>query len=216
MKQKILLHRPLWMAMTAAVAPYLACLFYQAWHTSHPLFVVEWLSLIWFAGGIFYNNVFEYLWHRFAFHAVIPGLGFVRKSHADHHRYFCDDYFARDDQEALEHIVTKWYVFPVLYFIHYFLLFPSRYYGYAQIFFLGVLVRFLFYEATHWFTHVKDNGFDRAISRLKSVPILRWVTIAREDQIMRHRRHHDFVKFDFSFGPFYFGPFYHSPRKPRM
>lgn len=209
-KTEFSLHKPLVGAVAAAIIPYLAYLFYQAQYTRQQLFVVSIASFLWFCGGVLYDNVFEYLWHRVFFHVGVPGLGFIKRSHADHHRHFCDDHFARRDLEALNHIATRWYVFPILYFLHFALfwkLFPG-YLVYAQAFFLGILLRFLLYEITHWFTHVKDNGFDRMIGRLEGTPLLGLVAKFRKKQIERHHHHHDLVKVEFSFAPFYLPPYY--------
>lgn len=203
-------NKPLIKAIIAAINPYLFCFWYQATFINQPLFVWGLASLLWFCLGILYDNVFEYLWHRFAFHVGLPGLGFIKRSHADHHRHFCDDYFARRDSEALDHIATKWYVFPILYSVHFTLFwnFLPKHLQYAQVFFLGILLRFLFYEITHWFTHVKDNSFDKMINRLERILLLGLTTKFRKNQIERHRHHHDLARVEFSFGPIYFGPYY--------
>jgi hypothetical protein len=85
---------------------------------------------------------------------------------------------------ALQQVVTVWYIFPILLAIHFppfVAIFPS---GLPPMFVLGVVLHFVTYEVTHWYTHVADNAFDRRIRRIPGVRRL------REAQIRHHRLHY--------------------------
>lgn len=143
--------------------------------------------------GAVYTNLFEHAWHRYGMH--------VRRDprHARHHRIFYGNGFQTSDPEALREIVTAWYIFPLLLTVHYVAfraLFGARF---APAFFLGVVLHFVTYEVTHWYTHVGNNGFDRLVSRL---PGLRGL---RAEQILHHRLHHAEPMVNFNFNPPYAG-----------
>jgi len=144
--------------------------------------------------GALYTNLFEHLWHRFAMHGGRPD-----PRHARHHRIFYGERFQTRDRAALEEIVTAWYVFPALLALHYTAFVELFGAGLAPAFFLGVVLHFLTYESTHWYTHVADNGFDRAVER---IPGLRGL---RAMQIRHHRMHHAEPTINFNFTPPYAG-----------
>lgn len=144
--------------------------------------------------GALYTNLFEHAWHRYGMHGRRPD-----PRHAKHHRLFYGGNFQRSDPEALREIVTAWYIFPILLSLHYpafIALFADRL---APAFFLGVVLHFIVYEVTHWYTHVADNGFDRALAR---IPGIRGIRAA---QIRHHRRHHAEPAVNFNFNPPYAG-----------
>jgi hypothetical protein len=145
-------------------------------------------------GGALYTNVFEHIWHRYAMHSRKPD-----PRHALHHRIFYGKGFQTTDPAALQEVVTSWYIFPLLLALHYsafVVLFGA---GLAPAFFLGVVLHFLTYEATHWYTHVADNGFDRVVARIPGVCRLRAI------QIRHHRLHHAEPLVNFNFTPPYTG-----------
>jgi hypothetical protein len=144
--------------------------------------------------GALYTNLFEHAWHRFAMHSRRPD-----PRHALHHRIFYGSRFQTNDPAALKEITTKWYIFPLLFPVHYLafvLLLPPRL---APAFFLGVVLHFITYETSHWYTHVANNGFDRFVVQ---VPGLRQL---RAMQIEHHRLHHADPKVNFNFTPPYVG-----------
>ena len=144
--------------------------------------------------GALYTNLFEYLWHRYGMHSRRPD-----PRHAQHHRIFYGDGFRTKDPQALLEIVTSWYVFPILLALHYFgfaALFGARL---APAFFLGVVLHFVAYEVTHWYTHVADNMFDRVVGRIPAARQLRAM------QIHHHRLHHAEPMVNFNFNPPYAG-----------
>ena len=144
--------------------------------------------------GALYTNLFEHIWHRYAMHGRRPD-----PRHATHHRLFYGERFQTSDPATLGEIVTGWFIFPLLLTVHYaafILLFGS---GLAPAFFLGVVLHFLTYEVTHWYTHVANNGFDRFLARIPGLSGLRSM------QIRHHRRHHAEPMVNFNFNPPYAG-----------
>ena len=144
--------------------------------------------------GALYTNLFEHAWHRYAMHGRRAD-----PRHATHHRLFYGAKFQTSDAAALAEIVTAWYIFPALLAIHYptfVLLFPA---ALAPAFFLGVTAHYVLFEVTHWYTHVANNGFDRAVAR---IPGIRRIRAA---QIRHHRLHHAEPMVNFNFNPPYAG-----------
>lgn len=144
--------------------------------------------------GALYTNLFEHVWHRYAMHSRRPD-----PRHARHHRIFYGKGFQTSDPKALREIVLAWYIFPLLLTVHYSgftVLFGA---GLAPAFFLGVLLHFVSYEVTHWYTHVADNGFDRFVAGIPGVRELRAM------QIHHHRLHHAEPMVNFNFNPPYAG-----------
>jgi len=144
--------------------------------------------------GALYTNIFEHIWHRYAMHSRRPD-----PRHARHHRIFYGARFQTSDPEALHEIVLAWYIFPILLTLHYSTFAALFGAGLAPAFFLGVLLHFVTYEVTHWYTHVADNGFDRLVTRIPGVRGLRSM------QIRHHRLHHAEPMVNFNFNPPYAG-----------
>ena len=144
--------------------------------------------------GALYTNIFEYAWHRYGMHGKRPD-----PRHRTHHQMFHGKSFQRCDAAALREIVTGWYIFPLLLALHYpafaFLIGP----GLEPAFFLGVVLHFLLYEVTHWYAHMPDNAFDRALARIPVLGRLRAV------QIHHHRLHHGQPLINCNFNPPYVG-----------
>jgi uncharacterized membrane protein (DUF485 family) len=144
--------------------------------------------------GALYTNLFEHVWHRYAMHGRRPD-----PRHARHHRMFYGNGFQTSDPVALQEIVLAWYIFPLLLTVHYAaftMLFGA---ALAPAFFLGVLLHFVTYESTHWYTHVANNGFDRFVNRIPGLSGLRSM------QIRHHRLHHAEPMVNFNFNPPYAG-----------
>jgi len=144
--------------------------------------------------GALYTNLFEHAWHRYAMHSRRPG-----PRHARHHRLVYGENFQSSDPAALREIVTAWYIFPILLGVHYsaFLaLFAARL---APAFFLGVVLHYVTFEVTHWYTHVANNSFDRFVARIPGLRSL------RAAQIHHHRLHHAEPMVNFNFNPPYAG-----------
>ena len=183
--------KPLVMSAGWAVGAYLAAVGAQVAAGGHIEASARALVVV-LAGGI-YTNLFEHLWHRYGMH--------VRRDprHARHHRIFYGDRFRTNDPKALDEIVTAWYVFPLLLAVHYAAFWAIFGAGYAPAFFLGVVLHFVTYEVTHWYTHVKDNEFDRLLARIPGLCRL------RAGQIRHHRLHHAEPLVNFNFNPPYAG-----------
>lgn len=164
---------PLLKAISAAMAAFgLVAIFHQ----KHYYFSINasWYSIwTWFSLGVFYTHVFEYFYHRFALHRGLPGLKKMKKGHRQHHRIFHPLNYKTKNPADLGEVTTRWPVFPILLFIHYFItlaVWPKNYLGFVSIFFFGVLLRFLAYDVTHYFSHLDDNFFDRLVAK---IPLLR-------------------------------------------
>uniref|UniRef100_Q01VA7 Fatty acid hydroxylase n=1 Tax=Solibacter usitatus (strain Ellin6076) TaxID=234267 RepID=Q01VA7_SOLUE len=183
--------KPLMMSAGWAVGAYVAAVGVQV-GAGGPVRISLRALMVLLAGGI-YANLFEHLWHRYGMH--------VRRDprHARHHRIFYGDRFQANDPKALDEIVTAWYIFPVLLAVHYTPFWAIFGAGYAPAFFLGVVLHFVTYEVTHWYTHVEDNRFDRVMSRIPGLSRL------RAAQIRHHRMHHAEPMINFNFNPPYAG-----------
>jgi len=184
--------KPLITTVGWAVGSYLVAFGVQLGTSSHVEISVRAL-LVCFAGAL-YTNLFEHLWHRYAMHSRRPD-----PRHARHHRIFYGKGFQTSDPGALQEVVLAWYIFPLLLAVHYAIFATLGGVALAPAFFLGVLLHFVTYEVTHWYTHVVDNGFDRFVSR---VPGLRGL---RAMQIRHHRLHHAEPRVNFNFNPPYAG-----------
>jgi hypothetical protein len=144
--------------------------------------------------GALYANLFEHVWHRYAMHSGRPD-----PRHAMHHRIFYGKGFQTSDPEAMREIVTAWYIFPLLLAVHYSAFAALFATGLAPAFFLGVVLHFVTFEVTHWYTHVANNSFDRFLARIPGLRRLRAV------QIYHHRLHHADPIINFNFNPPYAG-----------
>jgi hypothetical protein len=184
--------KPLIIAVGWAVGSYVAAVGWQIAVGSHTEISLRALAVG--LAGALYTNLFEHIWHRYAMHSRRPD-----PRHALHHRIFYGEGFQTTDPAALKEIVTGWHIFPLLLALHYsafLVLFGA---GLAPAFFLGVLLHFLTYEVTHWYTHMADNGFDRSVARIPGVCRLRVI------QIRHHRLHHAEPTVNFNFTPPYAG-----------
>lgn len=153
----------------------------------------------WFALGLLYTQFFEYWSHRFPMHRRIRFLEGVRFNHLQHHRIFHGERFQVRGGPALSHIPGRYWVFPLLFLLHYAILYPLLEVPALVAFLLGAVVHYLAFEWTHWLTHIEDNAFDRVIAR---VPLLGPL---REYQIEHHRMHHEIPEMAFNFNPPYLG-----------
>jgi hypothetical protein len=184
--------KPLVTAMALAVGSYLAAIVVQLSATG--MIEISFRALMVGFAGALYTNLFEHIWHRYAMHSRRPN-----PRHARHHRIFYGDRFQTTDPVALREIVTGWYIFPFLLSVHYSVFVGLFGAGLAPAFFLGVLLHFVTYEVTHWYTHVTDNGFDRFLARIPGLRSLRSI------QIRHHRLHHAEPMVNFNFTPPYVG-----------
>jgi hypothetical protein len=184
--------RPLITTVGWAVGCYLTAAGWQ-FTTSRPI-EISWRALGLCLAGALYTNIFEHIWHRFAMHGRRPD-----PRHARHHRIFYGKGFQTSDPEALREVVLAWYIFPLLLAVHYSAFGALFGLPLAPAFFLGVLLHFVTYEVTHWYTHVAGNGFDRFVSRIPGLRDLRSM------QIRHHRLHHAEPMVNFNFNPPYAG-----------
>ncbi len=153
----------------------------------------------WFLLGIAYTHFFEYGYHRFLMHAGARWLGFIKRNHLEHHRVFNGANFTSKNRHDWQYIASPWYVFPVLFVIHYAalrMLLPPKL---VVVFFGGVVLHYLFFEVTHWLTHIEGNAVDELLRR---VPLL---GAARHYHVRHHRYHHEIPTMDFNFNPPFLG-----------
>lgn len=115
----------------------------------------------------------------------------------EHHRIFYGANFQSRDSEDLEQITMPWYNFPVLFFVHYGIALAILPKAAIPAFFAGVVLHFLMYEISHWFTHVKDNFFDDWILKIPFVGDEIWQF--RFWQIKHHMIHHEIPTVNFNF-----------------
>jgi hypothetical protein len=189
---------PLMKVGLAAVASFILL---SSFHVLRPLPVLPGglVALVtWFALGVLYTHLFEYGYHRVLMHRGLPFLGFVKASHLQHHRTFAVHFTSRDHRD-LDYVVTQWPVFPILFYAHYLLFSPVIEPENRLVFFAGVSCHYILFEATHWFTHLADNAFDRVLAR---VPLL---NLVRARQIQHHLEHHEQPDRSFNFNPPYLG-----------
>jgi hypothetical protein len=175
-----------------AVGSYLAAVLLQLGATAN--LEISLRAFVVCLSGALYTNLFEHVWHRYAMHGRRPD-----PRHARHHRIFYGKGFQTSDPEALREIVLAWYIFPLLLAVHYSVFTVVFGAGLAPAFFLGVVLHFVSYEVTHWYTHVPDSGFDRFVAGIPGVRGLRSM------QIRHHRLHHAEPMVNFNFNPPYAG-----------
>lgn len=143
-----------------------------------------WMMIFIFLGGLLYTHFFEYVYHRFFLHKKTELLNWFYHKHAQHHYRLHGQNFTSRNPDNLKETLTSWYIFPILFFAHYFMfifLFGSKY---SLPFFCGVTLHFLCYQITHWCTHVKNNNLDTFLQKtfLKNI----W-----NKQIIHHKAHHN-------------------------
>ena len=177
-----------------------------------PLLLVGWLhwdgfvavalsltSAAWLVAGALYTQLVEYWCHRVPMHQGLPYLRHVRLNHLEHHAVFHGANFKTRDPDDLKHIAGRYWVFPVLFGIHYgalVLVLPSH----ALVMFLGgTVLHYLAFEISHWLTHIEDNAIDRFLMRIPLVSEIRGY------QIEHHRIHHEVPEIAFNFNPPYLG-----------
>ncbi len=194
------LHTPLLkvLASTAVV-----CVVTLAVHIRSGQFasLLSWGGLGWAVAGGLYAHLFEYFYHLRMMHRVIR-IGrwrFYDTRHQEHHRAFLGQNFQTRSPEVLAEVTTSWYTFPALFALHYAVFRALFAVAWAPAFFLGVTVQFLFYETSHWLTHLQGNAFDRWA---RGIPLLGSI---RQRQIEHHRLHHARPDVNFNFTPPYLG-----------
>lgn len=155
--------------------------------------------LLSFLLGLFYTQLFEFWAHRIPMHRRVRYLEDVRRNHLEHHAVFHGDNFRTRRPEDLRHIAGRWWVFPVLFGLHYFPAVALLPFDAATAFLCGCVLHYVAFEVTHWLTHVEDNAVDRILQR---VPVLGGI---RSFQIEHHRAHHEVPLVAFNFNPPYLG-----------
>ncbi|MGH9320814.1 MAG: hypothetical protein ACRD21_11970 [Vicinamibacteria bacterium] len=153
----------------------------------------------WFLSGILYVQFLEYGTHRYAMHRGLPLLRHVRRNHFEHHRIFHGENFRTSNPPHLAHIPGRWWIFPLFFSLHYAIVTAILPLVPAVAFLSACFVHYLAFELTHWFTHVDDNAFDRALAK---IPVL---SAMRAYQIEHHRIHHETPVVAFNFNPPYLG-----------
>lgn len=195
-------HWPLIKIILASLSSYLIIVFIHLGFLKNT--VSWWGFLVAFLGGALYTHFFEWWYHWGPMHRgwKIGGRKFmegVKIAHLDHHRIFNGDRFTSHDPKDLEEVVSKWHVFPILFFFHYLLFSLFLTPGPRLVFFTGVVLHYVWFEICHWFTHVDNTLFDRISSR---IPV--WNKI-RAYQIKHHKLHHEEVVWNLNFTPPYLG-----------
>ena len=190
-------HWPILRTALAALAPFVLVT-WMHWDA----FVVITLSLTsvtWLLAGALYTQFVEYWCHRVPMHRGLPYLTYVRWNHLDHHRIFHGTNFQTRDVDDLEHIAGRFWVFPILFLMHYTALVFVIEAQALIVFLLGTVLHYLVFEASHWLTHIEDNPVDRLLARIPLVSEL------RAYQIEHHRIHHEVPEMAFNFNPPYLG-----------
>lgn len=157
------------------------------------------LALLWVFAGAFYTHFFEYFHHRVPMHRGIPGFLFLRNAHDIHHKVFSGGRFQQTEVADPQTLISKWWVFPILFVMHYGLSLLVLPRAYIPSFFVGVCFHYAIFELSHWFTHLKDNWYDKI---MLCIPLIGWI---RKKQILHHRIHHQFPLVRFNFNPPYLG-----------
>lgn len=158
-------------------------------------------SLVWFGLGLTYTHFFEYAYHRWPMHHRMRGTRWALEAHKEHHQAFYGSTFRRMRHEpiVLSSLVQHWATFPLLFWGHvpaFWAVLPA---GALVPFMLGTATSYSIFEVCHWFTHIKDNGFDALMTR---IPVIGPI---RLHQIEVHRIHHERPVTNFNFNPPYLG-----------
>ena len=193
---EIKLYRPIAIVVLAAVTPFVLISYIHIKGLDDKYFSLP--VFLWFLLGIIYTHFFEYGHHRILMHRGTRYLGFIKKNHLEHHMIFNGDNFTSRKEEVLWHAASRWFMFPAMFFIHYLVLQVFLPPPVLVAFLGGVVLHYVLFELTHWFTHVEDNSLDRFIAH---IPALNWV---RDYQIRHHRLHHETPDVDFNFNPPFF------------
>lgn len=191
------LHLPLLKAVASAFTPYIAMLTSE-YFLGIPLVHSLSAFTLWFVGGYFYTNFFEWWYHNYWLHKWRTPL---RLEHAYHHAKLHGEYFRTRDQKRLLATTTTWYIFPVLFFVHYLVFIALLGHENSVAFFFGVTFHFtICYEISHWLTHVSNNMVDEKI-----IPWIPFIRQWRKVQIEHHKNHHREYQINFNFSPPYTG-----------
>ncbi len=203
------LHRPVFLSIGWAVGAYVIIFLFHYTFYVRQVASFSFLSVLLFTFGMAYTQFFEYIWHKFPMHARLSFFNWALKSHLIHHEIFNGENFNSRKREDLEHITTKWFVFPILLLVHYtvFMFFSQRY---ALVFFAGVTLHFSVYELCHWCSHVKDNSLDKIVFYLP------FLSVMRSYQIRHHQLHHEEPIINFNFTPPYVGDIVFKTKKTAL
>jgi len=190
-------HWPILRTALAALAPLVlvSSIHWSAFATITPSLTL----LAWLLAGILYTQLVEYWCHRVPMHRGLPYLTHVRWNHLDHHRIFHGSSFQTRNVDDLKHIAGRFWVFPILFLVHYTALVFIVEAQALVVFLLGTVLHYLVFEASHWLTHIEDNPVDRLLAR---IPL---VSEVRAYQIEHHRIHHEVPAIAFNFNPPYLG-----------
>ena len=190
-------HWPILRTALAALAP-LVLITWIHWDAVAAV-TLSLTSIAWLLAGALYTQLVEYWSHRVPMHRGLPHLTHVRWNHLDHHRIFHGTTFQTRDVNDLAHIAGRFWVFPILFLVHYAALVFVIEAQALIVFMLGTVLHYLLFEATHWLTHIEDNPIDRMLARIPLVSELRGY------QIEHHRIHHEVPEMAFNFNPPYLG-----------
>lgn len=190
-------HAPIVRTVTSAVFSYLLALAITDPSVSMGSGAATLLG--WLLVGALYTQFVEYFFHRVPMHRGLPLLGDIKRHHLEHHRIFYGTNFKTRREEDLGHIAGRWWVFPLLFLGHYvvlvFLMAPDV----LLAFLLGAVLHYVFFEVTHWFSHIEDNAFDRFLGHIPLLGAL------RAYQVEHHRIHHEVPELALNFNPPYLG-----------
>ena len=189
-----------WPILRTALAALVPLVIVSSIHWSAFASITPSLTLLaWLVAGVLYTQLVEYWCHRVPMHRGLPYLTHVRRNHLEHHRIFHGNNFKTRDVDELEHIVGRFWVFPVLFVAHYAALVFVLDAQALIVFLFGTVLHYLAFELSHWLTHIEDNPVDRLLAR---IPLVSGV---RAYQIEHHRIHHEFPEVAFNFNPPYLG-----------
>ena len=202
------LNLPVIYGVIVIIGPYLILLFINPYITEEEMFSWNFWYIVSFIGGFLYTHLFEWYFHHGPMHHRMKFWPIALMiAHMKHHKVFYGDNYQSRDPDDLKEITGTYYRFPILVALHYVLfliLFPAYL---APMFFLGETIHLTTYEITHWYSHLKDNLFDKVISY---IPILNSI---RSYQIEHHRIHHEEPIYNFAFNPPYLWDYVFKTKK---
>lgn len=129
--------------------------------------------------GIFYSMTLEYAYHKVVLHGNNEYFG---PAHREHHRKYRGNNLRVRKEDATD-INESSHVFPLAWLCQWAVL-DIIFGSVPAIFVSTICVYYIWYEISHWATHVVDNPIDKFMDR---IPGVREVWLA---QRVHHLEHH--------------------------
>jgi sterol desaturase/sphingolipid hydroxylase (fatty acid hydroxylase superfamily) len=130
---------------------YLPIIIYFLYHSGVDLGYLPWRIALVFFSGMFFWTFFEYLMHRYAFHAVADSeraQKFIYTMHGNHH------HFPRDKERLFMPPVPSLIIASVLFFLYRLVMG-----NYVFMFFPGFMLGYLLYGSMHYAIHAWNPPF---------------------------------------------------------